>query len=335
MLPEDVGQAEQPQHPASTTSFYLDNPLTVMNRAFEFIPSYKQPGRNYHGAASRVRSGLQVHEAFAHAKNYNVTLAAGSCFTFGSYGGWITGGGHSPLSSKVGLGVDQVLSLHVMTADGHSVTARTGVIISAVIKAHPQVNLTIAKLDFFLGTATSTAPGPSPNVASSSAFWKGFDAVFAFSVPTVDAGGYLWTNGIKVAGGDNTSYTMQVQVQMPGQTLSEAAAFVQPLLDTLRALDIPITLTSLTTEIYSHQTGSVGFALGNSRFGSRLFPRAAYLNLTLFQAFFGSNYDELVRVKKEWDPWQVFWSPTTPGSEGWAVQGFSEIPTQNGQLCRV
>ena len=66
---------------------------------------------------------MQGWDAFEHATRHNVTLAAGSCLTVGVYGGWIAGGGHSPLSSKVGLGVDQVLSLQVVTADGRYVTA--------------------------------------------------------------------------------------------------------------------------------------------------------------------------------------------------------------------
>lgn len=92
-------------------------------KGFEFLPNYKQPGGNYEGPAAVVGAGLQVWEVFTHTERYNVTLTAASCLTVGSYGGWITGGGHSPLSSKYGLGVDQVLSLQVVTADGRYVTA--------------------------------------------------------------------------------------------------------------------------------------------------------------------------------------------------------------------
>lgn len=52
-------------------------------------------------------------------------------------------------------------------------------------------------------------------------------------------------------------------------------------------------------------------------------------------AFFGSNYPELLRIKRARDPWQLFWAPATVGSEGWAVQTPTDIPTQNGRLCRV
>jgi FAD/FMN-containing dehydrogenase len=73
-----------------------------------------------------VGAGLQAWEVLEHAERYNVTLVATtapSCLTVGLYGGWITGGGHSPLSSKFGLGADQVLDLKIVTADGRYVTA--------------------------------------------------------------------------------------------------------------------------------------------------------------------------------------------------------------------
>jgi hypothetical protein len=378
------------------------------------------------------------------------------------------------LSSKFGLGVDQVLSMQVVTADGRYVTvdAQTnrdlffamrggggsmftfsnswmtspkidltgyaylgtfGVLISAIVKAHPQINLTIASFDFTLGSTRSPSPGPSVTITDTETFWKGFNEVFAFGIPTVDAGGYLWTNGIPNGAG---SYTMQVQVQLPGFTPTSAATFVQPLLTTLNNLGIPVALsTPPTTRVYSRATGSTGGSPGNGYFASRLFPRPAYEDPTLFAAamraaratveagytfhglnmaptlevagfpepaganpvwrtavmhadvfarvnmgsltpaeavaeqrrlnefmqplraatpgggayfneadvnepewqrsFFGENYNELVRVKRSRDPWGVFWAPTTPGSEAWAVQDGSELPTQNGRLCRA
>ncbi|KAI1413400.1 FAD-binding domain-containing protein [Hypoxylon sp. FL1857] len=54
------------------------------------------------------------------------------------------------------------------------------------------------------------------------------------------------------------------------------------------------------------------------------------------QAFYGYHYPRLVGIKRARDPWSVFWAPTTPGSEGWAVRpvdGYAE--SQNGRLCRV
>ncbi|KAL2176126.1 uncharacterized protein P884DRAFT_203808 [Thermothelomyces heterothallicus CBS 202.75] len=430
-------------------------------KGFEFLPDYAQPGGSYRGPAARVGAGLQVWEVFEHARRQNVTLPAASCLTVGSYGGWITGGGHSPLSSKFGLGVDQVLSLQVVTADGRYVTADPqtnqdlffamrggggstyGIVTSAIVKAHPAINLTIASFSFTLGSRASTAPGPSVTITHAEVFWKGFNEVFAFGIPTIDAGGYLWTNANPTAAGGDNQYQMQVQVQMPGLTPAETAAFVQPLLDTLNGVGIPVAIATPSTQVYGSQTGSTGGAPSNGYFASRLFPRAVFENATLFGAameaaratveagyrfhglnmaptlraggypagtgdaaavagvnpvwrevamhadvfasvdmgaltpaegravqrrldgymaairavtpgggayfneadvlepdwqrsFFGANYAALARIKRRCDPWHVFWAPTAPGSEAWAVQVPDELlPTQNGRLCRV
>ena len=55
------------------------------------------------------------------------------------------------------------------------------------------------------------------------------------------------------------------------------------------------------------------------------------------QAFFGSeNFERLLEVKQAWDPWSLFWAPTTVGSEGWHVEAVDGYPnSQNGRLCRL
>jgi hypothetical protein len=54
------------------------------------------------------------------------------------------------------------------------------------------------------------------------------------------------------------------------------------------------------------------------------------------KSFFGDNYPRLLQVKKAWDPWNLFWAPTTVGSEGWEVRVVDGYPhSQNGQLCRA
>lgn len=53
-------------------------------------------------------------------------------------------------------------------------------------------------------------------------------------------------------------------------------------------------------------------------------------------AFYGRHYGRLLEVKKERDPWQLFWAPTTVGSEGWEVRPVDGYPnSQNGRLCRT
>ncbi len=53
------------------------------------------------------------------------------------------------------------------------------------------------------------------------------------------------------------------------------------------------------------------------------------------QAFYGASYTRLLEIKKNHDPWGLFWAPTTPGSEAWSVTTADGLPTQNGPLCRT
>ena len=52
------------------------------------------------------------------------------------------------------------------------------------------------------------------------------------------------------------------------------------------------------------------------------------------QAFYGSNYDYLYRLKQKYDPWGVLYAPGAVGSEDWEVTDqIPFYPTQNGRLC--
>jgi hypothetical protein len=53
------------------------------------------------------------------------------------------------------------------------------------------------------------------------------------------------------------------------------------------------------------------------------------------ESMYGSGYDRLLRIKKERDPWSLFYAVTGVGSEKWVVEGTRGFPTQQGRLCRV
>jgi hypothetical protein len=53
------------------------------------------------------------------------------------------------------------------------------------------------------------------------------------------------------------------------------------------------------------------------------------------QAFYGSNYDRLYKLKQWYDPTALFYAPTGVGSEEWVVKSLDGLPDQNGRLCRV
>ncbi|KAF2193092.1 FAD binding domain-containing protein [Zopfia rhizophila CBS 207.26] len=57
-------------------------------------------------------------------------------------------------------------------------------------------------------------------------------------------------------------------------------------------------------------------------------------------SFYGSNYPRLLRIKKRWDPWGIFYAVSGVGSDEWEVRGSSGggrkgVLTQDGRLCRV
>ena len=53
----------------------------------------------------------------------NITVVVSGFWSLGAAGGWSMGGGHGSITSFLGLGADQVLSLNVVTADGSFLTA--------------------------------------------------------------------------------------------------------------------------------------------------------------------------------------------------------------------
>lgn len=55
-------------------------------------------------------------ELILQASKYDRLVVGGSAPTV-SVSGWTLGGGHSPLSRMFGLGVDNVLRFHLVTAD--------------------------------------------------------------------------------------------------------------------------------------------------------------------------------------------------------------------------
>ncbi|KAI0073141.1 FAD-binding domain-containing protein [Panus rudis PR-1116 ss-1] len=83
------------------------------------------PSSEVYENAITLESGVQWHEAYDAASAAGVVLVGGvtALGTVGAAGGWIQGGGHSALSPTYGLGVDNVVQMTAVLANGTHVTA--------------------------------------------------------------------------------------------------------------------------------------------------------------------------------------------------------------------
>ncbi|KAH6650455.1 cytochrome P450 [Chaetomium tenue] len=111
-------------------------------------------------------SGVNSNEAQAFAGHNNVTLVGPSSATIAIVGGWTLFGGHSVLSPTLGLGVDRVLQIEIVTPDGalricnrqlhpdlfwalRGAGAGTyGLVLSMTVRVEPAAPVTLALLSF-------------------------------------------------------------------------------------------------------------------------------------------------------------------------------------------
>ncbi|KAI1074791.1 FAD-binding domain-containing protein [Whalleya microplaca] len=258
---------------------------------FEFLPQYSIG--EYDGMAARVGSGLESWEMFTHMSIHNMTVLVAGGYTVGAYGGWMTGGGHSALASKYGLGADQPLSIEVVTADGRFVTADVnqntdlfyalrggggstyGIVTSAIVKAYPPIQVLSSSISFTMGSSNTSTTNDTAT------FWRGFDAFHDFGRTIVDAGGTAYSNLRATSTNPNntTGFSFSADIEMPGLSAPALLSFIQPLRDRLAALGLPLPLARAPAQAANWQVSSrsgAGDAPGSSRFASRLLPYANF-----------------------------------------------------------
>jgi FAD/FMN-containing dehydrogenase len=68
-------------------------------------------------ASLKIQAGERMTNIYAFAAKHNLTVVGGAEPNVG-IGGWISHGGHGPVSAYYGLGADQILEMEVVTADG-------------------------------------------------------------------------------------------------------------------------------------------------------------------------------------------------------------------------
>ncbi|CAG5182752.1 uncharacterized protein ALTATR162_LOCUS10317 [Alternaria atra] len=257
----------------------------------QFIKNYKSA--EYNGPAFKAGAGVQGFEILEAARDHDVTVLAGICETVGWSGGYVAGGGHSPLASIYGMAADQVLAYKVVTADGRFVTASDsinsdlfwalrgggggtfGVVTSVIAKAHPRIQVTKSVFSY-------QAP-----VNDSANFWKGVNAYMKRFPEFTNAGTYsyfwIWNYG--------TSLDFQMTPFFaPNHTIESFNALTKDYFDDLKSFNISVTPnTTYYENFYSANKGSWGadtLGVTNIRQATRLFPKSLWETEAKFNSFY-------------------------------------------------
>jgi len=213
--------------------------------------------------------------------------------TVGWGGGYIQGGGHSPLSSIHGMAADQVLAYEVVLSNGRFVTADPdhnsdlfwamrggggstyGVLVSIVVKAFPDVPVTISTFTF----------DPSPKDISKYAtgntanddFWTVIKHYLSLFPAHADKGIYTYFNIFPntTTPGAQT-FTMQ-PFFAPGKTEAEVNALLASTVKVATSVGVSLKPKTVAYPGF-YEAWKAGFpkesiGLWNVQSGSRLFPR--------------------------------------------------------------
>lgn len=259
-----------------------------------FISNYVDNALNYSGPAFKAGSGVEAYEIYKEASNHGVVVVGGEGQTVGVMGGYIQGGGHSPLSSIFGIAADQVLAYEVVLPNGNFVTASAvsypdlfwalrggggstfGVVTSVTVKAY--ADMPITSVTFSYSTTNITRDS----------FWAGYRTYLDYFPQFADAGTYAY-HFVVPAGPSDLMFLMQ-PFFAPNKTIAETQALLQPWFLRLAALGIVI------TPAYTHYDSFYPAWLNsfpleamentNVMTGSRLFPRSNWASGTLLNATF-------------------------------------------------
>jgi len=270
----------------------------------QFIDKYVD-GLGYTGPAVKAGAGVQDFELYkaanakglvvvggeGHVSNENTSsiLLANYRQTVGMMGGYIQGGGHSPLGSVYGMAADNVLGFEVVTPSGEFLTANStsntdlfwalrgggggtfGVVTSVTIKAYKDMPVTTATWSF-----NTTKLGKDK-------FWTAVKAFLDRSIDFVDNGTYTYFAVRPTANGQDFAFQLK-PLFAPNKNGKALSSLLAPYLSQLTSQNIP--LSPNITEykgFYSAWQGEFPLETGTNlqtAFGSRLFPRSNFASET-------------------------------------------------------
>ncbi|KAF1841239.1 FAD-binding domain-containing protein [Cucurbitaria berberidis CBS 394.84] len=252
----------------------------------QFFEDYvDEPG--YRGPAIKAGAGVQAFELYKFANERGVIAVAGEGQTVGVFGGYILGGGHSPLSSLYGMAADHVLGFEVVTPIGEFLTANStsnadlfwalkgggggtfGVVSSVTIKAYKDMPVTAASWQL-----DSSKIGKDK-------FWAATKAFFDQAISNVDNGTYSYW--LLLPTGPDFIFIMQ-PFFAPNKTANQLNTILGPYFSKLTSLNIPIS-PKITEYKSFYPAWQAEFPLEpmsgvSGAVSSRLFPRSNFASET-------------------------------------------------------
>lgn len=254
-------------------------------KGITYEENYVDEGTGYSGPAFKAGTGVRAWEIYEAAHAQGKVVVGGEGQTVGVMGGYIQGGGHSPLSSIYGMGADQVLSMEVVLANGTFVTASAsenpdlfwalkggggstyGIATSVTVKAWPDMQVTGSKFSW-----------TSANITNET-FWAGVRAYLNYFEENADnQQTYSYWFIIQLGGGVK-QFLMQ-PFFAPNKTLEQTQAILDPWFADLKALGISFTpRTTHYDNFYDAWLAEFPLEVVQKTHvatGSRLFPRASF-----------------------------------------------------------
>ncbi|KAF1962195.1 FAD-binding domain-containing protein [Byssothecium circinans] len=241
----------------------------------------------YVGTVVKLAAGVQVYEAYALAKEYVITLVGGEGKTVGHIGGYIQGGGHSPLTSIYGMAADHILSINLVTANSTFLAANAthntdlfwairggggstyGIVTSMLLKAYPRIPVTTMRYNM---TTSRTFPRAK--------FWQAMKAYIDRFEEYADLGHYSYFRIRHVNG--EIFHDMASWVA-PNTSATDFRASIAPLLRIWHDIGVPFDPIITEYDNFS-DAWEEGFPqeawTWNMRQASRFFPREHFTNDT-------------------------------------------------------
>jgi FAD/FMN-containing dehydrogenase len=282
--------------------------LSIRTHALKDIAVIKNyRSKKYTGPAIKAGSGVQGFELYQAASDAGLMVVGGEGMTVGWGGGYIQGGGHSPLSSIHGMAADQVLSYEVVLANGRFVTADAdtnpdlfwamrggggstfGVLVSITVKAFPDVPVTVSTFTFDPSAADVAKYALADT--SNDDFWAVVKEYFSQFAIHAGQGIYSYFNIFPSAVAGSQTFTM-IPFFAPNKTAGEVDALLASTVAKAKEHNITLVPKTVTYSGF-HAAWKAGFpketiGMWNVQSGSRLFPRENWENIDKFEMQFNA-----------------------------------------------